>query len=196
MSEADVALAATWERMRKSTGVLDPIDLVHKALEQLSARTDLEALEGQTKAKLGDLGEQGEQLARRRDKTGAAASLASAKRLERLHELVEAAEQELARSTAALSLSDNAVAEARHGVAALDDLATKSSAALAASGARGSSYLRLADPLECESASLPSLMQNAVDAILLAVRSADNLAAVKSSIPPSSPSSLMPPTMS
>ena len=201
MSAEDAALVATWERIRTGTGVTEPMDLIHKALDQLSARTELEGLEAQTRAKLADLSDEGEQLQRRRERSGTAASVAAGKRLERLHDLVSNAEKELARSTAALGLSDAAVASARRGVAELDGLASQMSAAVAASGARGAGYLRLGDPMECESASLPNLMQNAVDAILLAVRAADALAAAKAVVedtyeqpepplPPASPSML------
>ena len=43
LSAEDQALHATWERMRKASGVLEPIDLVHKALDQLNARTEVRA---------------------------------------------------------------------------------------------------------------------------------------------------------
>jgi hypothetical protein len=204
LDDADSGLATVWERLRVSSGVLEPIDLIHKALEQLKARTELEALEATTRAKLTDLSDEAESLARRRERSGSAAALAAGRRLERLHELVGAAEKELARSTAALSMSDAAVAAARKGVVELDTIAANASAALQAkAGPRAPQmgYVRLGDPLECESSQLPSLMQNAVDAILLCVRSADALAAAKAAVddaplPPFSPSTLAPAEMS
>ena len=42
-------------------------------------------------------------------------------------------------------------------------------------GARCAAYTRHGAPLECKSESLPMLLQHAVDAVLLAVRSADAL---------------------
>ena len=55
--------------------------------------------------------------------------------------------------------------------------------------------MRLANPLECESASLPGLAQSAADAIMLAVRTADSLNAARDAVDrlePQSPSSLAP----
>lgn len=173
MDPEETKLHQQWEAMMKGTGVSEPIDLIHKALEQLDARTSLEQLEQQTDARLMELIEEGEQLARRRERSDGAVAVASAKRLERLHELVSSAEKELARATASLSVSDSAVREARKGVAAVDELASATVDALAQAGERPQPYARLADPMECESSSLPALMQGAVDCIVTNLRRFD-----------------------
>ena len=161
----------------KGTGVAEPMDLIHKALEQLDARNALETLEAQTDARLSDLLEEEEQLMRRREKSDSAVALASAKRLERLHELVTSAERELARATASLAVSDSSIAAARKGVAQLDEAAAAASEAIARTGARSPGYVRIADPAECDSSALPALMQSAIDTIVLAVRAGDAKAA-------------------
>lgn len=207
MNAADEQLLATWERIRRRTGLLEPIDLIHKALGQLEARTALEALEAQTRARLADLSDEGEQLARRREKADASAGFAAGKRLERLHELVNSGEKELARATSALALSDSHVAKARQGAAALDQLANKAGADVAASDTSASvsvlprtGYMRLHDPLECDSAKLPAQMQATADAIIHALRSARGFDAPGGApaggefndFAPSSPSKLFP----
>jgi hypothetical protein len=187
---ADEQLHQAGETIRKEVGVLEPMDLIHKALEQLEARTGLEALEAQTHARLSELFEDSEQLSKRRDKSEAAAGLAAGRRLERLHDLVSSAEKELGRATAALSLSDSAVAAARQGVSALDTIASRGAEAVPA--ARG--YTRAASALECESSALPSLLRAAADTIVTALaHAADELRQDSEAlVAPSSPSTLVP----
>ena len=170
------ALEDAWRKQRQRLGVREPIDLIHRALAQREGAASLDALEGQTEARLAELLEEGEQLGKRRERAASATSLAAGKRLERLHDLVDAAEKELAKGTGGLQVSDALIGEARLGIAALDALAVE---ATAHAGAAGPTYERRADPRECDSAALPSLMEAAVEAVVGALRAAEALHAMR-----------------
>jgi hypothetical protein len=89
---------------------------------------------------------------------------------------VATAEKELSRATASLAVSDSSVAGARKSVAALDELASATADAVRQAGVtRAPPHSRLADPMECDSSSLPALMQASVDTIVTTLRAADAL---------------------
>lgn len=163
----DSQLEATWQRLQRSTGMSDPLALIHKALDQLASRRDLDALHAQLQGRLYELNDEAERLAARQTTVKAAAGTAARKRLERLHEAVRSAEHELMRATGRLELSDAAFGQARSSVQDLVSLASHA-ARLVGKPAR------LPDPTVCEGGELARIAQNATELIMDAVRSSGN----------------------
>ena len=171
------ALEATWQRIQRATGMGDPLGLIHKALEQLQARRQIDALRESLATRVAELNDDAAHLAARQLSVNAAVNTAAHRRFERLSSAVNAAEHELVRATGRLELSDAAFADAREAVARLRAFANDA-ATLAGTRRR----LRAADPSSCEGEELPAIVQDAIDVVLEAVRVADaDAAAVKMS---------------
>jgi hypothetical protein len=171
------ALEATWQRIQRATGMGDPLGLIHKALEQLQARRQIDALRESLATRVAELNDDAAHLAARQLSVNAAVNTAAHRRFERLSEAVNAAEHELVRATRRLELSDAAFADAREAVARLRAFANDA-ATLAGTRRR----LRAADPSSCEGEELPAIVQDAIGVVLEAVRVADaDAAAVKMS---------------
>ena len=143
----------------------DPLALIHKALDLLSAHQQIEQLYSALSTRNREQTQEADALRTRRLELEAAAAAAAGKRLERLREAVACAEAQLQQENSHLERADAALADARSGVKRLLMFANEATSRVGG----GSSHTFL-DPMACNGEELAGIARRAIEVLSNALR--------------------------